>query len=71
MLAAAHREFAGAIAEQRPSSIGGDQGTRSVELANAIYLSSWTGAAVDLPLARGAYPPVFEELASTHRLPGS
>jgi hypothetical protein len=71
MLAAAHREFAGAIAEQRPSSIGADEGTRSVELANAVYLSSWTGAAVEVPLQRGVYPPVFEELASTRRLPRS
>ena len=71
MVAAAHREFAGAIAERRPSAIGGDEGTKSVELANAIYLSAWTGAAVDLPLAPGAYPPVYELLASGRRLPGS
>ena len=71
MIAAAHREFAGAIAERRPSAIGGEEGTKSVELANAAYLSSWTGTAVDLPLAPGAYPPVYESLASGHRLPGS
>jgi predicted dehydrogenase len=69
MVAAAHREFSGAIAEERPSTIGADEGTKSVELANAIYLSSCTGDAVDLPLAPGTYPPVFEELAAGHRLP--
>jgi len=71
MLAAAHREFAGAVAEQRPSWIGADEGTRSVELANAVYLASWTGAGVDVPLPPGVYPPVFEEMASAHRLPRS
>jgi predicted dehydrogenase len=71
MIAAAHREFAGAIAERRPSAIGGDEGTKSVELANAAYLSWWTGAPVDLPLVPGTYPPVYESLASGHRLPGS
>ncbi len=69
MVAAAHREFAGAVAQGRPSAIGADEGTRSVELANAIYLSSCTGEAVAVPLAPGAYPPVFEELASGRRLP--
>ena len=35
MMKAAQREFAGAIAEQRPAAIDGDEGTKSVELANA------------------------------------
>ena len=68
MVGAAHREFAGAIAEQRRPAIGADEGTKSVELANAIYLSACRGDAVDLPLTPGAYPPVFEELAAGRRL---
>jgi predicted dehydrogenase len=70
MLCDAHREFAHAIAEKRPTVIDGESGTLSVELANAIYLSTATGAAVDLPLAPGVYGPVFEELASGRRVLG-
>jgi hypothetical protein len=49
--------------------VTGEEGTRAVELANAIYLSSSTGGPVDVPLTPGSYPPVFEELASGRRLP--
>jgi predicted dehydrogenase len=68
MMMAAQREFIGAITEQRPSTIDADEGTKSVELANAIYLSSCTGEVVDLPLTAGTYPPVFDELAAGRRL---
>ena len=68
MMLVAHNEFAAAIAEGRPSVIDGTSGTRSVELANAMYLSSLTDAPVDLPLVPGAYPPAFEELAAGRRL---
>lgn len=71
MIGAAHRELAAAITEGRTSTIGAEEGTKSVELANAIYLSSCSGESVAVPLAHGAYPPVFEELASGHRLPRS
>jgi predicted dehydrogenase len=71
MVIAAHTEFANAIAAGREPLVSGAAGTRAVELANAIYLSSCRGAAVDLPLATGEYPPVFEELASGRRLPRS
>ena len=70
MMKAAQREFLGAISEQRAATIDGTEGTRSVELANAIYLSSCTGEVVELPLAPGRYPPVFEELAAGRRVPG-
>ena len=36
----AHRDFAGAVLDGRPPLVDGEEGTRSVELANAIYLSS-------------------------------
>ena len=68
MFLAAHREFATTIAEGRAPAIDGVSGTRSVELANAIYLSSLENTSVQLPLASGSYAPVFEELASGRRL---
>jgi predicted dehydrogenase len=68
MMKAAHREFETAILEGREPSISGEEGTKSVELANAIYLSSCTGEVVDLPLGPGTYRPVFEDLASGRRL---
>ncbi len=69
MVIAAHTEFALAIAEGRDPLVTGEEGTRAVELANAIYLSSSTGSSVDVPLTPGSYPPVFEELAAGRRLP--
>jgi predicted dehydrogenase len=68
MMKAAQLEFASAITEKRPAMIDGDEGTRSVELANAIYLSSCTDAVVDLPLEPGAYARVYEELLAGRSL---
>lgn len=67
----AYRDFAGAITEGREPQVDGVEGTRAVELANAIYLSSCTGRAVELPLAPGSFGPVHEDLASGHSLPDS
>ena len=64
MMLAAHREFAAAIAEHRAAWVDADQGTKSVELANAIYLSALTGEPVGVPLAAGSYPPAFEALVA-------
>jgi predicted dehydrogenase len=71
MLLDAYRDFAGAITGGTAPAVDGDEGTHAVEVANAIYLSSCTGAAVDLPLAPGSYSPVYEELASGRSLLGS
>jgi predicted dehydrogenase len=71
MLLDAYRDFAGAISEGRAPQVDGVDGTHAVELANAIYLSSCTGATVELPLTLGSYGPVYEELASGRSLPGS
>ena len=68
MLLASHREFGAAIVEGRAPLVDADAGTKSVELANAIYLSSLTGEAVALPLPAGTYPPAFEELVTGHRV---
>jgi predicted dehydrogenase len=68
MLVDAHRDFAAAIEEGRRPITDGDTGILAVELANAIYLSSCTGTSVELPLERGAYPPVFEALTQGRSL---
>jgi predicted dehydrogenase len=71
MMRASHHEFAAAVAERRAPDVDGDEGTKSVELANAIYLSAIRGESVELPLAPGAYPPVYEELAAGRSILGS
>jgi predicted dehydrogenase len=64
MLSDAHRDFAAAVMEGRPPLVDAEGGTLSVELANAIYLSSAEDRTVALPLERGEYLPLFEELAA-------
>jgi predicted dehydrogenase len=58
-----HRDFAAAILDGTAPRVDGETGTQAVELANAIYLSSIAGEPVELPLDRGQYPPLFEELS--------
>jgi predicted dehydrogenase len=60
----AHRDFASAVLEARAPMVDGEEGTRAVELANAIYLSSLEQRVVELPLERGEYVPWFEELVA-------
>lgn len=60
----AHRDFARAIAEHRPPRNSAEEGTRAVEVANAVYLSAVRGETVELPLAESAYAPVYEALCS-------
>jgi predicted dehydrogenase len=60
----AHRDFAGSVLDGRPPLVDAVAGTRSVELANAIYLSSVEDRLIELPLERGEYTPWFEELAA-------
>lgn len=49
------RNFADAILRGTPLLAPAEEGIRSVELANAILLSSWTDKAVDLPLDSAVY----------------
>ena len=49
------RRFVGRILRGEPLVAPGEEGLRSLELANAVWLSSATGKAVDLPLSRQAY----------------
>jgi len=60
----AHRDFVGAITERRPPRITPEEGTRAIEVANAVYLSAILAAPVELPLAAGAYAPVYERLSA-------
>ena len=64
MLVAAHRDFAGAAATGRPPRVDAVEGSKAVELANAMYLSSYLDEEVSLPLPRGEYPRLFEDLAT-------
>jgi predicted dehydrogenase len=65
MMFDAHREFGRAAAAGAEPAISATVGSQCVELANAIYLCACTHAEwVELPLSRGAYPPVFNKLAS-------
>jgi len=60
----AHRDFIAAIAESRSPHITPEEGTRAIEVANAVYLSATRGEPVALPLAAGAYAPVYERLST-------
>ncbi|MGH8978001.1 MAG: Gfo/Idh/MocA family protein [Acidimicrobiia bacterium] len=60
----AHRDFASAVLDARSPMVDGEEGTRAVELANAIYLSSLEQRVVELPLERGEYVPWFEALVA-------
>ena len=48
-------DFARAIREGRPPAVPGEEALKSLELANAITMSSHRRAAVALPIPRGAY----------------
>ncbi len=52
---AVYRDLEAAIAENRQPRCNGAEGRMSLELANAITLSSYSGKPVDLPLDRAAY----------------
>jgi predicted dehydrogenase len=60
----AHRDFVAAIAESTSPRVTAEEGTRAVEVANAVYLSAIFGEPVELPLAAGAYAPVYERLST-------
>ncbi|MDZ7799568.1 MAG: gfo/Idh/MocA family oxidoreductase, partial [Trueperaceae bacterium] len=53
--AAVYRDLVAAIRDGRPCRVDGREGRMSLELANAIALSSHRGRPVDLPLDRDAY----------------
>jgi UDP-N-acetyl-2-amino-2-deoxyglucuronate dehydrogenase len=59
---AVHRDFFGAVAYGGTPRCDGTAGLMSLELANAIILSSFSGRAVTLPLDRAAYGALLAEL---------
>ena len=59
---AVYRDFHAAILAGAPLMADGAQGRMSLELANAMTLSSRTGAIVELPLDRAAYVALLNEL---------
>jgi predicted dehydrogenase len=59
-----HRDFAAAIAGATSPTNHAREATKSVELINAIYLSSVTGRPVDLPLNLDAYDEVYADLCA-------
>jgi predicted dehydrogenase len=61
------RNFAAAILRGEPLVSPAKEGIRSVELANAILLSSWTGKPVDLPLAGKVYAAALRRRAAASR----
>ena len=64
---AVHRDFYRAIVDGRPPRCDGRDGAKSLELANAIILSSFEGRAVSLPLDRAAYAALLADLRSGKR----
>jgi UDP-N-acetyl-2-amino-2-deoxyglucuronate dehydrogenase len=65
---ALHRDMLEAIAQGRPPRVDGRQGLMSLELANAILLSSHRNAPVTLPVEREAYAQLLTGLREAHKL---
>jgi predicted dehydrogenase len=61
---ACHRDFIEAIGSGREPRNTPDEATKSVELANAIYMSAALREPVDLPLDAAAYAETYERLSS-------
>ena len=59
---AVHRDLRDAIITGRKSRCDGRDALASLELANAITLSSFSGRAVSLPLDRAAYTALLDDL---------
>jgi hypothetical protein len=59
-----HRDFADAIRTARAPNAPAREAIWSLELANAIVLSTHTGHAVALPVDRAAYAALLADLRS-------
>lgn len=62
------QNFIDAIADGRPLIAPAEEGIHSVELANAMLFSAWTGGSVDVPLDAVAYETVLKEKIADSRL---
>ena len=59
---ACERDFVEAVVSGRAPAVGPEEGTLSVEVANAVYLSALTGTSVELPLDADAYDEAFVKM---------
>jgi UDP-N-acetyl-2-amino-2-deoxyglucuronate dehydrogenase len=64
---AIYRDFKAALREGRQPRCNGREGIMSLELANAITLSSYTNQAVTLPVDRAAYSALLADLQAGRR----
>ncbi len=64
---AVYSDLEAAIAEGRQPRCNGVEGRMSLELANAITLSSFTGQPVTLPVDRDAYHALLTSLQQKER----
>jgi len=55
-------DFARAVSEDREPMVPGEEGRVSIEIVNAIILSSFLGKAVDFPIDRDEYDRLMERL---------
>lgn len=62
-----YRDLEQAIREGRQPRANGREALQSLELANAIILSSYTAAAVSLPVDRAAYAALLNDLKAKKR----
>jgi predicted dehydrogenase len=61
---ACHRDFIAAINGDRQPLNNADEATKSVEVANAVYLSALMGQPIDLPLDPATYGEAFTRMCS-------
>jgi predicted dehydrogenase len=59
------RNFARAILHDEPLISPGEEGCRSLELANAITLSSFTDRTIELPVDRAEFDELIDHLRAT------
>jgi predicted dehydrogenase len=65
--AIAIREFAQAVLDGQEPPVSGEEGRKSVEIANAIILSSKKGRVVTLPVRRKQYDKLLAELIAEQK----
>ena len=59
------KDFAQAILEDREPFVNGEEGRASLEIVNAIILSSFEGRAVSFPIDRDAYDGLMRKLSNS------
>ncbi len=61
------QNFVDAILDGTPLIAPGEEGIHSIELANAMLFSAWTGRTVELPLDAAAYEAMLKEKIANSR----